>query len=247
MPQIGQTGEKIEQLGGGFCAVTSGNHTFGSDAILLANFSTAYSVKKLCDLCAGCGIVSIIWAAGDKERRIDAVEIQAEAIHLIEKAIHINKFSNIRPVMADLKTLGAEFNSSYDLVACNPPYKEAGTGAVSKSAAAMIARHETFCTLSDIVTVSSRILKNGGRLCMCHRPERLADLICLMREAKVESKRLRFVQQRADTKPWLVLIEGKKGAKPGLIMEPPLIVEGSSGGYSAEMRAIYNKLECADA
>lgn len=148
-------------------------------------------------------------------------------------------FSSLNVVNTDLRTLDSSFNSTYDLVACNPPYKKAGSGGVSYDDAERAARHETFCTLEDVVAVGSRILKGGGRLCICHKPERLADLLTLMRTRGVEPKRLRLVQQRVSTKPWLVLAEGKKGAHPGLVIEPTLFVENENGGYSQEMNRIY--------
>lgn len=241
MPQILPKNEKLEPLGGGYFAVVSKEHTFGADALLLADFAAVRGARTLCDLCAGCGIVSLIWCAGGADGAIDAVEIQNSAVELIKAAAKYNKFTNIRAVEADLRTLDKSFYGRYDLVACNPPYKKSGSGAQSSGAAARAARHETLCTLEDVITVSSRLLKNGGRFCMCQRPERLTDILVLMRQNKVEPKRLRFVQQKTLSKPWLVLVEGKKGGKPGLIAESALIVENDSGGYSPEMSRIYNK------
>ena len=87
-----------------------------------------------------------------------------------------------------------------------------------------------------------RQLRYGGRFCLCHRPERLADVICALREAGLEPKRLRLVQQRPASAPWLLLAEGRRGGKPGLRVEPPLIVEGE-GGFSPEMLRVYRKKE----
>jgi len=208
---------------------------------LLADFAAPRGAKKLCDLCAGCGIVSLLWSADGVSRLIDAVEIQSEAAHLIRLASEYNRLPGLHAIETDLRTLDASHNGTYDLVACNPPYKKSGTGAVSRESAARTAKHETLCTLEDAVSAGARLLKNGGRLCICHRPERLADLITLMKAFKIEPKRLRFVQQRVNTRPWLFLIEGKKCAKPGLFAEPTLIVENGIGEYSHEMSEIYNK------
>ena len=81
-------------------------------------------------------------------------------------------------------------------------------------------------------------MQTSGRLCMCHRPERLAELMDLMREYKLEPKRLRLVCQRQGEEPWLVHIEGKKCAKTGLRISPTLYVE-ENGGFSPEMIKIY--------
>lgn len=230
--------EFLEPLGGGIFAVTSKNHTFGTDAVLLADFAAPRCAKKLCDLCAGCGIVSLLWSR-DGTYDIDAVEIQSEAAALAQSAADRNNLSSLSVLEADLRTLDTSLSGCYDLVACNPPYKKAGTGFVSSNDAAKAARHETYCNLDDIVSTGARILKNGGRFCICHRPSRLAELLTLMCAKGLEPKRLRFVQQRVSTNPWLFLAEGKKNAHPGLEIESALIVEDENGGYSQEMKRIY--------
>ena len=81
-----------------------------------------------------------------------------------------------------------------------------------------------------------------GRFCLCQRPERLTDVLLAMRQNGLEPKRLRWVQQRSEKAPWLFLAEGKAGAKPGLVTEPPLIVENADGSYTDEMKQIYHIL-----
>ncbi len=105
-----------------------------------------------------------------------------------------------------------------------------------------IARHEVCCTIEDVCQAASRLLRFGGRLCLCQRPERLCDTLVAMRAAGIEPKRLRFVQQRPDKAPWLFLVEGKKGSKPFMAVEPPLLIEGE-GGFSREVLDIYHKEE----
>ena len=85
-------------------------------------------------------------------------------------------------------------------------------------------------------------MQYGGRFCLCQRPERLTDVLLAMRQNGLEPKRLRWVQQRPEKAPWLFLAEGKAGAKPGLITEPPLIVENADGSYTDEMKQIYHIL-----
>ena len=105
-----------------------------------------------------------------------------------------------------------------------------------------IARHEVLCTIDDVCGAAARLLRFGGRLCLCQRPERLCDTLCAMRRAGIEPKRIRFVQQRPDTSPWLFLAEGKKGSKPHMTVDPPFLIEGE-GGFSPELLRIYHKKE----
>ena len=123
----------------------------------------------------------------------------------------------------------------------NTPYKAAESGIKSASRADLIARHEVECNLSDITAAAAHLLNFGGRLCMCNRPERLSDTIVAMKEAGIEPKRLRFVVKRPETRPWLFLIEGKKGSKPYLNVEPMLIMYGDDGELSEEVIKIYGE------
>jgi tRNA1(Val) A37 N6-methylase TrmN6 len=86
------------------------------------------------------------------------------------------------------------------------------------------------------------LLKFGGRLCVCLRPERLCELMCKMSAAGIEPKRLRTVSKRDGCAPWLVLVEGKRGGKPGMTVEPQLnIYDGDE--YSEYMKKLYSDYE----
>ena len=104
----------------------------------------------------------------------------------------------------------------------------------------LIARHESECTLDDICQAASKLLQFGGRLCMCQRPERLADVMESMRRFDIEPKRLRMVQQRKSKAPKLFLLEGRRGGKRGFLdVLPTLFIEDENGGFSQEMLEIY--------
>jgi tRNA1(Val) A37 N6-methylase TrmN6 len=121
----------------------------------------------------------------------------------------------------------------------NPPYKPVNTGIESIGESARIARHEVCCTVEDATRAAEYLLTFGGRFCMCHRPERLADVIESMRKYKLEPKRLRFVRDREGEEPFLFLIEGKKGAKPFLRVEKQLVLKNKDSKFSEEMLSIY--------
>lgn len=229
---------KREALGAGIFALTTSAHTFGADAVLLADFAAPHGEIRLCDLCAGCGIVSLLWSR-DRAFAIDVVELRPEAAGLARRAAEENGLENLRVWEADLRKLPASLNGAYGLVACNPPYRALGTGPSSPSPTARDARSEASCTLADAVGAGARLLKNGGRLCFCHRPERLAELLCRMRAAGAEPKRLRFAQHKASSAPFLALVEGRKGARPGLSVEPILLLREEDGGPTPEFRRIY--------
>ena len=130
----------------------------------------------------------------------------------------------------------------FDVVTMNPPYKAEGAGIVSADWAAAVARHGLCCSLDDMCSAAAWLLKFGGKFCVCLRPERLCELMCKMSAAGIEPKRLRTVSKRDGFAPWLVLVEGRRGGKPGMTVEPQLnIYDGD--GYSEYMKSLYSDYE----
>jgi tRNA1(Val) A37 N6-methylase TrmN6 len=152
------------------------------------------------------------------------------------QGLSLDRFSAVCSDLNDLKGK-VEFGRA-TLVTCNPPYKAPDGGLKNPDPVCAAARHEVSCTLEDIVSVSARLLQTSGRLCMCHRPERLAELITLMSKYGVEPKRLRLVCKSKGCEPWLVLVEGRKCGKMGLRIAPPLFMY-ENGEYSDEILRIY--------
>ena len=232
----------IEPLGNGVKIYVSKSYHFSTDTILLADFSMPKSGKKCVDLGTGCGTIPLLWLKRDRSISVDAVELQKNACELAEKSVELNGFAdNMRVINSDLRELRGTLGfGCYDVVACNPPYKQGGTGIKNPESAKLIARHESECTLGDICAAASKLLQFGGRFCVCHRPERLADVMESMREADIEPKRLRLVQQRKSKAPKLFLLEGRKSGNRGFLdVLPTLFIEDENGGFSDEMLAIY--------
>lgn len=229
-----------EFLGKNFTVFTNETHSFGTDAVLLSDFAIDKPKKNACDLGTGCGIIPMLWLEKGKVEKVTGVEIQTDAAVLCEMARKENNLSDKFSVLnSDLKDLKGKVEfGSFDVVSCNPPYKAKGAGIPNPDCKKEIARHETLCTLDDICEASAKLLKFGGKLCMCHRPERLTDIFSSMRKFKIEPKRLRLVIQRMGNEPWLILVEGRLGGKSALKIEPPLYIE-HNGLLSDEMMRIY--------
>ena len=227
-----------EQLGERYKVCISTEHRFGTDAFLLADFAGARHKDICADLCTGSGIIALLLDKKYSPKKTYAVEIQKKAYDQLCLSIEASKAEDtIIPVNADLKEWRCD--EELDLITCNPPYKLDNTGAKNESEAVSIARHEMMCTIGDVCAAAKRNLKFGGRLCVCNRPERLCDIITAMRENGIEPKRLRTVHKNPDCAPWLVLVEGKKGAKAFLNIERPLYVRTADGGVSEEVQQIY--------
>lgn len=228
-----------EYLGSGITAVVSPEHGFGTDAVLLADFAAPSKRAVCCDLGTGCGIIPLLWCK-KQGGAITAVDIQPQACRQLEQAIEINSLqSRLTVLNADLRSLKGKLPfGSFDVVTMNPPYKAAGAGIESTGKAQKIARHEIECSLDDVCTAAASLLNFSGKFCVCLRPERLCELFCSMRQAGIEPKRMRTVCKNHWSKPWLVLVEGRRGGKPGMTVESQLAVyEGKE--YSPEMKEIY--------
>ncbi len=231
---------KREPIGDGKFIYVSPHHTFGTDAVLLADFAKAKQNDKAVDLGTGCGIIAFLMLRDNNCQSAFGVDISAEAIELAKMTKQDFEFEKFTPVLSDLKDLKGKVPFGCNtLVTCNPPYKATGAGIKNPDGVKSVARHEVECTLEDIIAVSARLLQTGGRLCMCQRPERLAEMMDLMRKYKVEPKRLRLVCKCVGQSPWLVLVEGKRCANTALTIEPNLYVEDGNGNFSEEMINIY--------
>lgn len=233
--------EHIEYLKPHFGLVVSPAHTFGTDAVLLAHFASPKKNTVACDLGTGCGIIPMRWCADGLCRRADGVEIQETGYNQLVRSIAANGLrEKLFAHLADLKRLDTVLPpNSYDLVTMNPPYKAENTGILSAETYGQIARHETACTLADAAGAAARLLKYGGRFCLCIRPERLFEAMQAMADVKLEPKKLRLVSKNLHSAPWLCLLEGRKGGKHGMQVQSGLYIYDENGNLSDEMRRIY--------
>ena len=224
---------RTECLGGGRFVYVSDGCTFGADALLLAAFSrppawgTVRDRERICDLGTGSGILPLPWHTVPRHPDappIDAVELDAQAAALAARSRSENGLTGrIQVIQADWSRLAPLLEAGrYDRVTCNPPYFAAGTGRKSHSPERLLARHESPTGLRDLCESAARLLKNGGRFCLCHRPERLADVLSVLRQARLEPKRLGFAHHTPGSAPFLFLCEARKNGRPGLDVLPPL-------------------------
>ncbi|MDO8685327.1 MAG: tRNA1(Val) (adenine(37)-N6)-methyltransferase [Clostridiales bacterium] len=214
--------------------------SFGSDAVLLAAFAEVRRGDQILDLGTGSGIIPVLLAAKTKAAMIKGIEIQPEIAGMANRSIVMNKLENkVEIVCGDLRDYNNLKVGWYDLVVTNPPYNKTGGSIINNSGPVAISRHEVTCTLNDVVTSAARALRPDGRFAVVYRPERLVDLVWIMRNVGIEPKCLRFVHSSIYKKAHLVLINGTKGGKPELKMLPPLYIYDEVGLYTEEVRRIY--------
>lgn len=221
---------KIIQKVDGFC--------FGIDAVLLANFAKGMKhLDLVVDLCSGTGIVAVLLSGKTAAKKIIGVEIQEEYVSMARRSVLLNGIENrVEMIHQDLNHLQKEIKAgTVDCVTVNPPYKQRGSGIVNEADSLTIARHEVYCTLEDVIKESSRILKTNGNFYMVHRPERLVDIFCLMRQYKIEPKRVLMVHPSLGKAANIVLVEGTKNGGSFLKWDKPLYVYDEKGNYTEEL------------
>lgn len=210
-----------------------------TDSVLLANFPSLSGVTRAADLGCGSGVIGIILAFRSRRIGIDMVELSSRAAALAERNIAANGLSDrLRVMNRDLRGLRQSEVGRYQLVISNPPYYPLGSGTPPAESRAM-ARQELECSLAELADVSSKLLGDGGRLALVYPAERLAQAFCTLSSAGLEPKRLRLVQARVDKAPSVALMECRRGGRPGLSVEPALIIKDPGGADTDEIRKIY--------
>ncbi|MBR1974657.1 MAG: methyltransferase domain-containing protein [Clostridia bacterium] len=193
-------------------------YRFTSDSVLLSKFAKAKKGDTVADFCAGSGIVAFHFYALNKEKAqgmtFTLFEMQEELSVLSRKTALYNGFENFTFVQGKLQDIPKEYNEKFSLVLCNPPYERANTGFDNDDYAKAVCRKEITINLKEIAKAAAFALKYGGRLCMLHRADRLAEVCYTLHEVGLEVKKMQFVGGRYATKPYLVMVEAVKGGKP---------------------------------
>lgn len=236
-------GERIDELQrNGYRIIQNPERfCFGLDAVLLSGFARAKKQERCLDLGCGNGIIPILMEAKTEGKHFTGLEIQPESADMARRSVALNGLQDrIDIVEGDIKDASKIFGaSSFHVVTTNPPYMTAQHGLTNLYEAKTIARHEVLCNLEDIIRESARLLMPGGRFYMVHRPFRLAEIISLMVQYRMEPKRMRLVYPYVDREPNMVLIEGLRGGKSRMTVEKPLIVYKEPGKYTDEIYDVY--------
>lgn len=200
---------------------------FGVDAVLLTDFVKVKPGERVLDLGTGTGVIPILLEAKTEGAHFTGLEIQEESADMARRSVLYNQISEkVDIVTGDIKEAAEIFKTaSFDVITTNPPYMREQHGLENMTDARTIARHEVLCTLEDILRESAKILpESKGRFYMIHKPFRLVEILNMMCHYKIEPKRLRFVHPYVDKEPTMVLIEGIKGGKSRVMIEPPIIM-----------------------
>ena len=195
-----------------------------TDSFALGYFARPKRSDIVCDLGSGAGLLGTLLLAREASLRLVNVEQNADALALARRTFSENGWEAEFHGGDRRRADGLPNAGAMDYVISNPPYFKSGSGKSAEGAARQNAREETQCTLSELCAAAERVLRWGGSFALVYRPARLTDLLCELRGHGMEPKRLRFVAQAPERAPTLALVEAKRGGKPGLAIEPPLVI-----------------------
>ena len=215
----------------------------GTDCVLLADFVNASGARRGIELGCASGAAMLLLLERSPKLHMTGIEIVPEAAETARENMALNNLTERSEIVTgDIRDYRALFRAgSFDLLVCNPPYFPQGSGALPPDADRAAARSEIRCSLSELCAAAAYLMQTGGRACFIHRPERLSELLVNLAQAGLEPKRLRLVCRDAQAAPSLVLVEARRGGKPGLTVEASLYLQDPNGTESDEYKRIYHR------
>ena len=208
---------------------------------MLANFATIrLKDKRIIDLGCGNGVIPLIMSLRC-DKKIIGVELQSKIADMAKRSIEYNGLTDtIEIINCNMKDyVSDETFESFDLITCNPPYfKVNDKNYFNDNIEKVIARHEVEITLSELMVIVKKLLKNNGNFAIVHRTDRLMEILSEFRKNNIEPKRVRFVHEKSNKESTLVLIEGQKNGKVGLKVENPFILYNEDGSETEEYKKL---------
>ena len=219
------------------------NQALGTDSILLADFAETRGAERGIDLGCGSGILALLLLWRAARVHMTGLELDPAAAAVARENLRENALdARAEIVEGDIRAVRAAFRAgSFDFAVANPPYFPRGSGGVPSDPARAAARSEASCTLEELCRAAAWLLPSGGRFYLVHRPERLSELCCALSACSLEPKRLRPVAAQPGRAPSLLLLESRRGGKPGLRWDAPLLLRDADGAESEALRRIYHR------
>lgn len=218
-------------------------YRFSMDPFLLCGFSGFRNERVIYDLGCGNGVIPLLAAERSSAGRIVGIERQAQMVARARRSVDLNDLQGRVDILEGELEQIRQFcpAQAADLVLANPPFRSVNNGRISPDVERAAARHELAGGLETFLRAARYLLRDGGRCCLVFLAERLVELLVLMRQVRLEPKRLRLVHHTSGAEARLVLVDGVRQGRPGLTVEAPLIIYAGGGGkdYTAEVLKMY--------
>lgn len=215
----------MEYLPNGYTLeAADGTFPLSTDSMLLSHFVHLPRNARVLDLGAGCGTLGLLLCAKVPDCRLTGVELSESAHDAAVQNIARNDLGGrMNSICADLRYVPLP-GGSFDVCVSNPPYFSGGPA----SKANPLARRTDCCSPAELFAAAARAIKFGGDFFLVHKPERLAELIACGAKEKLEAKRLQLVRHKEGGDISLILLQFRKGAKPGLKIEEAALFDAEN-------------------
>jgi tRNA1Val (adenine37-N6)-methyltransferase len=239
---MNQSRETLDVLFGGRLSLyqSRSGYRFSIDALLLANYVSIKRGDRVIDLGTGNAVIPLVLAQLHPSAAFVGIELQASMAERARRNVRLNGLERrVRIISGDVRrpqTLGAA--AVFDVAVCNPPYRTPSSGRISANHERQMSRHEMTGDLNDFLRAGAFLLRDKGRMALVYPAVRSADLIFALRQARIEPKRLRMVHSFQDAEASLLLVEGLKGGRAGVKIQPPLVIYGDDKKFTDEAAAI---------
>lgn len=234
-------GESLDAVCGVRILQRLSGYRFNLDPVLLAHFAADAGLKgPTLDLGTGSGIIALILAKKFHKTRLAALELQPQLYELAERNVQLNHCERrVSLVQGDLRHVRQLFpREGFSHVVCNPPYRESGSGIVSREMEKAIARHEVMATLSDVAAAASHLLKHRGSLDVIYPAARLNTLMATLDMHALVPRLLRMVHPREGRPAKLVLLRAVKVEYGELEVMPPLVLHPEGEKFTSEVEGM---------
>lgn len=226
----------MEHLPNGFTLeLPLGAFPLSTDSMVLAQFAALPRNANVLDLGAGAGTLGLLLCAKDPGCRVTGLEITQDGHEAALDNIARNGLAaRLTSICSDVRRVPSEFApGSFHCCISNPPYFSGGPA----SLATPLARREDCCTPEDLMKAAGWALRYGGDFYLVHKPEKLAQLIACAAPHKLEAKRLSLIRHKEGGPITLILLQFRKGGKPGLLMEEHCLfdTDGNPTDYHREV------------
>lgn len=230
----------MEQLHGGYTlCICPGGFPLSTDSMALAGFVRLPKNARVLDLGSGCGTLGLLLCADDPLCQVTGIELDPAAHAAACRNIEDNRLqSRLHSICEDLRSLACVDAGSFHCCVSNPPYFSAGP----LSNTVPHGRRDDLCSSEDLFRAASRALRYGGDFFLVHRPEKLAELCAWGNQYNLEAKRLQLLRHKEGGPVTLILLQFRKGGKPGLVWEEACLYH-ADGSPTEYYRKLYHLKE----
>lgn len=231
----------METLLNGFTLeLCEGAFPLSTDSMALSEFVKLPRTAAVLDLGAGCGTLGMLLCASYWDCHVTGVEIDENAHNMAIYNANVNGVTDrYSSICADLCTIPSLVKpGSFHVCVSNPPYFSGGF----QSKSVPVARQECLCTLDALFASAAWALRYGGDFFLVHKPERLAEICALGAKYQLEPKRLRLLRHAEDKEISLILVQCRKGGKPGLSWEE-VALHHPDGSPTPYYKSLYHHQE----